>query len=85
MKLPLFVHSYPFPSDSAIIRCAAGDWTVESNHKDAILNLSVDGTVYQDIKNGQAISIPSVSPVRASIVKGGTEKYINLSLDDNTP
>jgi len=82
MKLPLFVSSLPFLSDSAIVRLGAGEWVVESNHKDAILNLSVDGTLYQDIQNGQKILVLSPSPVRASIVKSGTEKSLTVYLDD---
>jgi hypothetical protein len=64
---------------------AAGEWVIRTDRKDAILNLSVDGTLYQDIQNEQIISVPTRSPARASIVQAGTEKYLSLYLDDNSP
>jgi hypothetical protein len=85
MQLPLFLSTFPLPSDSALVMLAAGEWTVRTDRQDAILNLSVDGTVYHDIQNEQIISVPSRSPVRASIVQKGTEKFLSLYLDDSKP
>lgn len=64
---------------------AAGTWKVSTDRKDAILNLSVNGALYQDIRDGQSITVDSRVPARASIVQAGTEKYLSLYLDDNSP
>lgn len=85
MKLPLFVGSLPFPTDSAVVMLAAGEWIVRTDRQDAILNLSVNGTQYHDIQNEQRISVPNRSPAQATIVKAGTEKHLSLYLDDNSP
>jgi hypothetical protein len=85
MKLPLFVSSFPLPSDSALVMLAAGEWTVRTDRQDAILNLSIGDTLYTDIKNEQIISVPSRLPARASIVQKGTEKFLSLYLDDSQP
>jgi hypothetical protein len=85
MKLPLFVSSLPFPADSALVMLSAGVWTISTDRKDAILNLSVNGTMYQDIRDGQTITVDYRTPARAAIVQAGTEKYLSLYLDDNSP
>lgn len=80
MELPLFVQSSSIPSDSPVILLGAGDWSVEGDMMDVIINLSVDGALYKEIKKGQIITVPAQSPARASIVKGGSEKHITLYL-----
>ena len=89
MKLPLFVASPVIPSDSTYALLAAGEWVVETDIKDSVLNLSVssDGVpaLYEAIQTGQKIVIPSLSPVRASIVSAGKERNISLYLNDNLP
>ncbi len=89
MLYPLFVHTQPTPSDSAIVLVAKGDWSIELDNTDSVLNLAVGSdasrVVYESIQNGQIISLNAPAPIRASIVVGGKEKHLSLSLNDNRP
>jgi hypothetical protein len=84
MRLPLFVQSLSVPSDSAYVLLGAGDWEVELDNIDSILNLKVGEILYEAITNGLKLSIQSPSSARASIVQVGTEKHITLYLNDLT-
>ncbi len=86
--LPLFVHTPSVPADSVTVLLGAGDYKVSTDKKDAVLNLSVasqEPGLFENIFDGQIISVKSKSPARASIVVGGKESHISLYLNAITP
>lgn len=82
--LPLFVHTPSVPADSVTVLLGAGDYKVLTDKKDAILNLSIPSNepgLFENIQDGQLISVKSKSPARASIVVAGKESHISLYLN----
>jgi len=80
VKLLLFVHTDPRKTNrSATVRVQKGDYKIESNQKDSVLEV-----VWEDskkmIKDGSEINLLSPTNLYINIVESGTEPHLTIYL-----
>lgn len=80
MKFPLFLQTPTSVCRSSSVLVPSGDWIVETDKTDSVLNLTVGDTTYPNIANGHAITLQSKTPAWAEISEKGTEKSISFYL-----
>ena len=80
MKLLLFVHTDPRKTNrSATVRVQKGDYKVESNQKDSVLEVTWD-TGRERIENNSVLSLSDPTNLYINIVQAGTEPHLTIYL-----
>lgn len=88
MRLLLFVHTDPRKTNrSATVRVQKGDYKIESNHVDSLIEVgwlnvetNEEGMHHALLGHGSPISFPFTANVYLKILKAGTEPHLTTYL-----
>ena len=80
MKIPLMLHFKPRIGVGPTVMLEKGKWAVESNHKDSVLEIILDGQTYSFLPDSKVhkLDIGEDAPICIHIKEAGSEPQLTI-------